>query len=698
MTDKKTKTDGEPSKEKTAKPNDTQAKSDSKGSYATLNKHTEIDLETELPDFANGYLKAYAATHQGRPCFAMKTDEHYSPRISLCENYKLCANNSLPALIDHGIGYNADNRPVGYFIVYSDTLGKRLYQKDDIIAPGWKADHVLERLVVPLIHILKDLQTRDISHGNIRADNLYDGGKTTSETVRLGEALSLPSTMAQPVVFETIERGMADPVGRGMPLISDDLYAIGVLMAMHLRSYDPLKGKSDSEIISSKVLNGSYAALVGGNDRFSGGVLELLRGLLMDDAKQRWSLDEVLAWMDGRRLSPKQPVKKKKATRAINMNGISYYYASTFAHNISKNPQETVTMVENNELTHWVERSLSDEDMSLRLVNAVKTASDGGTGAGYWDRLIPRISIALDPTAPIRYKNHSFFMDGYGDVFAEAYIKKNSLAKLTSFLTDTISLYWITECANLNMDVSQYASQIDKGRSFLKTNSFLTGTERCLYFYNDTVHCLSPIVKDYYARTPIEYVAALEHFAGLNKDALPDTIIDKHGACFLIERDNRVVEPFSFDLNSPERFRYILANIQILGAIQKFSNIGKLPNITQWLVQYSAPLIERFHSAKLKKKIQSQLQAKKTSGNIQDIMDIIEDPKLIRDDQLDFRSALKEYRALTIERTQLELKLKNPRHNAEKSGREWAMTLSGIISTLIVLGFIMVHYGTESPF
>jgi len=388
----------------------------------------------------------------------------------------------------------------------------------------------------------------------------------------------------------------------------------------------------------------------------------------------------------------------KKATRAINMNGTSYYYASTFAHNISNNPQETVNMVENHELSHWIERSLSDEAMLLRLENAIKTSTDGGLGAGYWDRLIPRISIALDPSAPIRFKGYSFFMDAFGDVLADAYIKKSGLTKLISFLTDTISLYWITECANLNMDISQNASEIDKGRGFLKSNTILNGVERCLYFYNDSIHCLSPIVKDYYCRTPVDYLNALESFAELNKDSLPDKIIDRHAACFLVERDSRVIEPFSYDLNAPDRFRYILANIQILGAIQKYSKVGKIPHVTQWLVQYIDPLIQRFHSAQLRKKIVSQLQAKKTSGDIQDIMDIIEDPQLIRDDQLDFRAALKEYRALKIERTQLESKLKNPRFNAEKSGREWAMTISGIVSTLIILGFIMVHYGTESPF
>ena len=680
--------------DKTAKPETSSAKKNDTSSIVTINKRTTVDLSKELPAYSNGYLKAYAATMNGRDCFAMEVDKMYSPRLDACENYKQIANSSLATLMDYGLGYTTDQVPSGYYIVYQNNLGERIYKEDDTIALSWKADHVLQRIVNPIVSALKDLQTRDIVHGNIRASNLYNGGTNNFDTVKLGDCLSTPGLLTQPTVYTTIEKGMADPIGRGVPTVGDDLYALGVLMAMHLRSYDPLKGKTDNEIISAKVVNGSYAALVGGNDRFSGGVLELLRGLLIDDDKQRWNLDEVMAWMDGRRLSPKQPVKKKKAARALVFNGTSYYYSSTLAHNLSQDPQEAVSITESHELMHWVERSLDNEEMAVRLEKAIKNAADGGLGVGHWDRLIPRVSIALDTNAPIRHKGASFFVDGIGDSLAQAFVSRGETTTYTSFISETLSVFWITTMADLNMDISVLSSQIDKCRQFLKMNSILSGVERCLYFLNHSIHCLSPLVSVYYVHSPAEYLAALNNYAERNGDALPERIIDKHAACYLAARDPRLIEPYGYDLNSGEYYRYLLANIQVMAAIQKYSNVGSVPHVTRWLIKYINPLAERFHSKKLRKQIKSELEAVRSSGEIKDILDIIENSKRIQDDQFEFRQALKEYRGLDIEIAQLDAKLKKPQFNAEKSGREWAMTISGIISTLIILGFIMVNFST----
>ena len=76
------------------------------------------------------------------------------------------------------------------------------------------------------------------------------------------------------------------------------------------------KVKTDEQIVEHKIEHGSYTSLVG-KDRFRGALLELLRGLLYDDSNQRWTLEDVQAWVDGRRLSPKQSPKRIKASRPV---------------------------------------------------------------------------------------------------------------------------------------------------------------------------------------------------------------------------------------------------------------------------------------------------------------------------------------------------------------------------------------------
>lgn len=677
-----------------------ETKSYNKGDVAVL-ADSEINLTKPLNDYAPPQLRAYAANchHVGNlPCVAIITDPRYTPRVNVIHKYQEVANPNIARLVTYGVAKMPGEQPDSYALIYEANLGKRLYAHDDNLALGWKAERVLEKIAIPIIMALRDLQYRDLVHGNIRATNLYDGGKGNFDSIVLGDCLALPASMAQSVVYEPVERAMAEPIGRGEGTIEDDLYALGILLAMHLRSYDPLRGKSNNEIISAKVMHGSFSAMIGNNDRFSGGVLELLRGLLMDDQKQRWTLDEVMSWVDGRRLTPKQALKRKKASRALMLDGISYYYASTLAHNMVNKPQEAVSHIESNELSHWVERSLIDEEAHQRLQTAIEAAAEGGLGAGYWDRLLPRVSIAIDPDAPIRYKGMSFHPKALGNAMAESFIQKKGLANFIDLFNNGILYYWVTVSANLNKDISAFLHMIDKCRSFLKQRGIHYGIERCLYTCNPVVHCLSPLVENYFVRTPEEYLMALEEIAKKYKDNdYPGRIIDKHAACFLIARDNRMIEPYTYDLGSEENFRHILGTLQVLATIQRISNTDRTPHLSQWISSLLGPVIDRFHSKSTRIALKKQIDAKKSSGDLSDILNIVESPEKIREDQHSFRTALKDYFLLETEVHKLNVQLKNPKFNAERSGREWAATIAGIVSALLILGFIMVHFGSETP-
>jgi hypothetical protein len=133
----------------------------------------------------------------------------------------------------------------------------------------------------------------------------------------VGEMLASPPGYFQPVLYETIERGVASPLGRGQGSFEDEMYSFGVLLAVLVRQHDPMEGLSDEEIILHKIDHGSFASLIS-KDRLPATILELLRGLLNDDAPQRWTIDDVLVWMDGRRVNPKQGLLvTNKASRPI---------------------------------------------------------------------------------------------------------------------------------------------------------------------------------------------------------------------------------------------------------------------------------------------------------------------------------------------------------------------------------------------
>jgi hypothetical protein len=675
----------------------TQKQSSPKSMIATFGNDFFINLGKELEKHSTTNVKAYAAgTNEANPTgyFAMICDPCCTPRTNIIHFYKELSGATLPDLFKDGRIIMPNNQPNSYCLIYKDDLGEKIYDSDEDIALGWKADEILERVVLPIISTLQRLQQRDLTHGNIRASNLYSEDGTNLGTIKLGECLSTPASFHQPAVYEPIERAMASPLGRGEGTIRDDLYALGVLIAMHVRNFDPLRGKSDDEVISAKVVNGSYSALIGSSDRIGSGISELARGLLMDDRKTRWSLDEVLGWLEGRRQNAKQPVKLKKAARSLNFDGGQFYYPRTFAHRMMQQQQEAVNIIENNELIHWVERSLGNPDIVQRMTQAFEAAKEGGQGAGYWDRLLPFLSIALDPYAPIRYRTLSFHMNALGNIMAESFIQKKGLSTFVDFFNNGTVYFWITILANLNIDVVEHVQNLDKAKSFLRQKNIVSGIERCLYFFNPSIHCLSELVQDRFVCTPRDYILALEKIANDKDGAYPPKIIDKHAACFLISRNERIIDPYTYDLSSKEEYRHILATLQILASIQRTEIIDKLPKLTDWMIKIISPLIGRYHDKEYQEKIKKEIDTIAQKGSLVELLSLLENSERIKKDQLMFRKAMLRYKEYKFEEDKLSNRLKNPKFFADKVGQEWAATISGIISALVILGFLMVHYGT----
>lgn len=658
-----------------------------------------IDLSIPIDKYSYGEIRAYpSGTSESKMegYFAVIGLPYLTVRTNIMKFYKELNNGNMPSLVNSG-RVQLPNKSYAYCLIYRDNLGERLYKSDENIALGWDVDSTLEKVIIPIIYTLQSLQKRDVVHGNIRITNLYADSPEKIDKIRLGECLAVPPSYHQPVVYEPVERAMASPIGRGAGTVKDDLYALGVVAAMHVRNFDPMRGKAEDEIISSKVVHGSYASLIGGSDRIGSGISDLLRGLLSDDVKLRWSLDDVTGWLEGRKPNVKQSVKMKKAARAIQFDGTSFYYPQTFAYRFLKNPREAVHLIEGNELSHWVERSINNSDMTALYKKAFTVAKEGGQGVGYWDRLLSFISIALDPRAPIRYRTVSIHLNALGNAMAYAFLQKKGLANYIDLFNNGIITFWLEVMNERNVDVAEYVQTLDKIQSFLRQKGIINGVERVLYFMNTSLHCLSPLVIDYYATTLTEYLEALEQVAEERNGRYPGRIIDQHAACFIISRESKVIESFAFDLGSDLDYRYVMANLQVLAAIQKYEGMGGLPHLTKWVCSTLDPVFKRYHDKDQQQKLRQDIEKIKDNGDLTEIMQCIEDPAKVKKDQLAFRKAMIQYQEHDHTERSIAAKLENPKYFSEKTGQEWAATISGIVSALIIIGFLMVHYGTGAP-
>lgn len=650
-----------------------------------FNDDITIYIDQRLSQYDKGPIKAYAGSGKGKAparVFVMVCEPDLVPRSSKTANYVSVINPDVTRLVATGPFYWPPEKRERYGFVYEDNLGHPIMKDSRHGGLAMKPEDVLGAVVRPIVSALMDFRDKDIVHGNINPGNMFDGGKKKLDRAMLGECLSAPASSMQPVLYETIERGMATPIARGIGGIQDDMYALGVSLAVMLRSHDPMEGMSDDKIIQQKMEHGSYNALIG-KDRFTGSILELLRGLLYDDAVQRWNIDDVNAWLDGRRLSPKQSAKRLQATRPIMFNGQKYIYPEALARDLQKNPSDVVQMVEGGELDQWLQRAIDDAILTTRVEKAITLASDAGRSGAFSERLTTRLGIALHPDAPIRYKDLSVMPDGVGKALTQAYIKKANIQLYEDLVNQHFVVQWVDMLLNATVDSSSIISRFDSCRNFLRQAQVGYGIERCIYYLNPECPCLSDKLKDYYVRSPEDMMSAFEDMS--SKATKPLMFFDRHIVAFLSVKDRKNIDPYLPEINNEQAHKKILGEIRTLATIQKRSRLGKFPGICNWIAESLGSVYERYHDRELRETLKSRIEKMKDGGDITKIAGLLDDNKTNENDRREYRRAMQEYYHLERESHILASKLEKDKTFGRETGRQASAFVSGVIAAIIII-------------
>lgn len=667
---------------------------------AILNGEIEILHGSRLEQYDNGPAQAYAA----RPAdmgsqgsyFALICPKGLIPRARLGPSYANIINTSLVKLIGSGKVFWPPDNAERYCFVYENNLGQPLLKTTDQVGRGMKSDLIMHAVIRPIVGVLHDLRDKDIAHGCIRPSNIFDGGKKQVERVILGDCLSLPPSYSQPALYEPIERALCDPNAKGHLTIEDDIYAFGITVSLLMRTHNPLKGYSDEDIIRTKMEKGSYAAVTG-SDRFTGPILEFLRGVLCDDRRQRWTIDDITSWLDGQRLSPKQGSKKPKAARPIQFNGKRYFQPSQLALDLNKNQAEAMQIIENGTLAQWIERSLEDGMATGRLESAVESTLEYGRGSGYWERMISRVMVALDPDFPICIKDMRIHPDGISNMLANAFYENKDLMPFMDLINQKAVIYWLNSQYDDRADYGVLVSRFDGCRAFLRQKNVGYGIERCLYFLNPECPCLSEKLEGYYIRSPEDLMYAYEDMA--KNPNRPDMFLDRHVVAFLSVKERQVVDPYLIELNSSEYYQRVLANLKCLASIQKRAKMEAFPGIARWISDILGPVYERYHDRQLREKLQERIEKVVDSGDLMKLAAILDSPDVIQKDLVAFKKAMNTYSELQEDLEMLEKRLEKPETFGQKTGQEVAAIFAAIISGIMICGFALYFFmNGGSPF
>jgi eukaryotic-like serine/threonine-protein kinase len=620
---------------------------------ADLGGRCQIMPSQPLPDLDSPSASAFQV-QGGRDyrveTFALIADRPVPARIEAMGRWRQGEHPHMLRLLDWGPVEWTQERQRRFAIILERPQGRRvmesLYGKRDPIS-----DDALLRYVVPgLVSALRDLHGRSLVCGGLRPTNLFFKDSNLNNGMVIGDCVSTPCGYDQPAVFETIERSMAAPSGKGAGTAGDDLYALGVcLLALHMGRV-PLLDLPETEILEQKLDKGSYIALVGQN-RLSSGLVELARGCLSDDARHRWSIADVEMWVQSRRLSPKQPQIPRRAARPFELAGGSYIHCRSLSLAVGRNSAAAAPLVERGEVEKWVRRSVGDDaraDAVALAMTGGPLSAHVGKNASQEDRLCARVANALDPYAPLHCRTLSVMPDGLGTALAEAMWKDHGVQDHAEIILAQLVPFWVRNAPDFRPDFVALAQNHESYKVLLEQTGMGFGIERLLYEMCPACPCLSPLVRDFYVLTPSDLLMAFESLAPrAPKGREP---MDRHVAAFIAAHDktmnDRMLAPLA---NQNDAARRLVALVNILADAQSRFGPAKLPQLCQWLMNLLDPAFNRLKNQENREKIKSEAAKAARDGVIAHMLRYIDNPDILRADDKGFIQAARRYDALGVQ-------------------------------------------------
>jgi len=663
------------------------------GAALTLERRVDVYPETPLPEFSGPDFRAYAARLKGdahASLMALVCTGHLPPRVDIVNAMRTIDCPSMLRLREGGVLLWPAQQTWQYTLAYERPLTSRYWQQANETHAPMNEDAINQHFVTPMVSALSELQRTGVVHGALRLTNIYwrEGGATPPQ---LGECLTAPAGLHQPVLYETIERGMCMPLGRGAGQHLDDCYAFGVALALVVLGHNPLHNLDDRGILQAKMEHGSFGALVG-NRRLATSHVEVLRGLLTDDARQRWNATDLEQWLTGRRLTPKNTDAGKRANRHISFAGKEYWQVRPLANAMAANVGEAVKIVEDNTLGKWLSRSFGDEDRAEAIENAIMFSKEGGKTSHYEDRLVTRACIALDPAAPIRYRGLALLPGGIAALLADAIQTGAGAQIISEVISSQFPTFWVNQQKEIKTDLVPLAQLLERMRDIIERTSYGNGLERAAYELNPSLPCLSPMTKSHYLLGTKRLLLALESIA--TSPSRPAEPMDRHLAAFLIVRDKRSEALFSSMSPSEPPVRRGLALLTLFSEMQYRYGPDQLPGIASWIFPLVETAIKRFLSKPFQEKVKKQAREAIAQGDLSKLLNIVDDPERIERDEQDFEEARRMYADIRNEIADLEHELSHKNAIAQTVGRPVAATIATIAALLLIafsIGRAMWH-------
>ena len=649
------------------------------GGTVTLKGRFAIDFGTPLPQFDTAPALAFRAeltSDRGRPLMALICDPMLPLRVDKMNALRGIETRMFLKPHDWGvIDWETEKRRCPALIV-DRPGGGRVVQSMTARMRPMNEDLVARLLIRPAAELLEQFSNAGLSHRAIRPDNLFYTDAERSRMV-LGDCVSAPAAMAQPVVFETIESGMSLPAGRGTGSTTNDLYSLGVTILTLLIGKVPLQGMTDEQVLVEKLTHGSYNALVG-RERLSLTMMEVLRGLLNDDPKERWMVSDLMYWSHGRRQNPKPQAIPRKANRPFVFDGNEYQTTRDLAHAFVNNWDAAITPIKDGSLNIWLRRGFSDEEL-IEAVNDAMTDAAGVERSDDW--LVARVCIALDPNAPLRYRQLRATVEGLGALIG-AYLDDDEMRDLfAKTMREQLPAFWAKRQRRMTEAQEKFVAEYERARSSVDRIGVGLGIERVAYDLDPNLPCRSPVLANDYVVDVAGLLPALESVVTSGRQL--KSLVDRNVAAYLASRVGRQITADLRDLdNKVDTHVALIAAVKILATVQDRINKKEFPDLAGGVASLLEPSIKRFHSRTVRKRVRDGLRKAMTSGRLSRLVEAVSDPRDLHADASAFQQAVAVYARTVMEDKRLEYEKTHRDYFAREMGAQVAATVSGGLSLM----------------
>ena len=546
------------------------------------------------------------------------------------------------------------------------------------------ADTLIKCVLSPALVTLGVFERKKITHRAIRPDNLFSTG-VDGMPLLLGDCVSVPPSWGQSTIFETIESAMSPPTARGKGSIADDIYALGATLMFLGIGQCPAVNLSEKDLLTAKVEQGSFAALIQG-EVVPGMLREPIRGMLIDDPVDRWTLDDLSQWVAGTLRRTARPIREYKMDRPVKFRDREYRNTRILAQTYGVHWKEAADQLRSKAFDTWLQRGLSDTDLAEQLTELI-AASPGGEGEAADAKLVTRACSLLDPEGPLRYKGMTVMPDGMGYALSAAVEgdDKDTIALITDLIHKGLATDWFEHKVQQGRsDLNLEAKTFKKLQQFVRHSGPGYGVERVLYELNPFLPCRSTMLASSYVYSLRDLLPAIDRYVGENGKMM--NLMDRHIAAFVGSRisgsiDNQLASLEHTTGASPG------GKIGMTGLLAKvqYGYQGQMvPNLASWLVAELEPAIGRYNSKSLRRKIREKMDQVAVTGNLMELYHTLSNKNILKKDGQGSRRAKREFAESQREIKRLESA--EFQEEAKRTGWKIAAGISMVIGVVTTIG------------